>query len=30
MTDEDKKPAYFVATMGDAIEYEFVGLPIKQ
>ena len=29
MTDEDKKPAYLVATMGDGISYEFVNLPIK-
>ena len=30
MTDEDKKPAYLVATMGETIEYEFVNLPTKQ
>ena len=29
MTDEDKKPAYLIAIMGETIDYEFVNLPIK-
>ena len=29
MTDTDTKPAYFVATMGETIGYEFVNLPTK-
>ena len=29
MTDEDKKPAYLVATMGETIDYKFVNLPTK-
>ena len=29
MTDEDKKPAYLVATMGEKIDYKFVNLPTK-
>ena len=30
MTDEDKKPAYLVASMGETIDYKFVNLPTKQ